>query len=99
MVIATDNWEARDHDEGDDGDDHGTPFEEKIAIAEECRSHLFNVQNEAARREERARQLAAEGGNNAQDGGRRMTKQLTAEGENNAEDGGSGESQIVIQEN
>jgi hypothetical protein len=43
--------------------------------------------------------LAAEGGNNAQDGGRRMTKQLTAEGENNAEDGGSGESQIVIQEN
>jgi hypothetical protein len=101
-VISTDSWDTfsrdSDADDSDDSDDSdGTSFEDKVATAEECRSHLITLQNEAARKEEdkkRGKQLAAEEESTG-DGNSGEAKQLTAEGEDNVEDGGSAESQIA----
>ncbi len=48
MMIATDAWATYDSDE-EDGDDHATPFEERVTIAEDCCSHLISIQTKAAR--------------------------------------------------
>lgn len=60
-VIAADFWKKTSDDRVVDV----TTFEEKVAIAEGCRSHLINLQTEAARKkaEENAKLLTDEGNN------------------------------------
>jgi hypothetical protein len=47
-VIAADAWTTA----GDNQADDLTPFEEKLAIAEACESHLANLQAEEARKKQ-----------------------------------------------